>query len=163
MWPWRSMGLDALQILQWIQVINRWGEGAIWSCTLCTLTTGEKCLNWMGIDYAWGRITNFKSHFFIMLRTIIIHGSRTLTLYWDPSKGKRKIHDSSSSQFLSLHNCTGDQPSTDPFLAVPVVSTYWEHLNSSNPELWQAPEMLVWIGGKRTYSQLLSKGMGFAL
>ena len=91
---------------------------------------------------------------------MIIHGSRTLTLYWDPSKGKRKIQDSSSSQFMSLHNCTGDQPSTDPFLAVPVVSTYWEHLNSSNPELWQAPEMLVWIGGKRTYSQLLSKGMG---
>ena len=64
-----------------------------------------------------------------MLRTIVIQGSRTLTLYWDPSKGKRKIHDSSSSQFLSFHNCTGDQPTTDPSLAIPVVSTYWEHLN----------------------------------
>lgn len=52
-WPLRGTGLDALQILQWNQTINRRAGGPIWSWTLSTVIMGEEYLNQMGTDCTW--------------------------------------------------------------------------------------------------------------
>lgn len=138
--PWWGAVLDTLQKCQWNETINRQSGGFIWSLTLSMMIIGEESLNWMGRHYTRVGETKCKRVLVYNPGRVSFLVARMPNLVLGPPKGKRKNHDFSASQFLLLHNCTRAHRGIDPFLAVPDISLYREHLNSFNPDLGQVPD-----------------------
>ena len=150
-WPWKCTGSDAFLLFWWNRTISRWPGGPIQSWTLSKETVGKECLSWEGINYTWVRETKCR-------RALVYNDTcKKLpwwqgdpTWYWAPQRGNG-IHTctpSNSTSGILEKNCTGNQPDTNPFLAVPGISPYWKHLYCTNPDLWQPRRGLFGIVGK---------------
>lgn len=76
-----------------------------------------------------------------------------------PQKEEWKSHFPSTPPQDSSAELYRNQPDINPFLAIPGISPYWNHLNSTNSDLWQAPEGAFGYG-RRTYSWFPSRWKG---
>lgn len=82
------------------------------------------------------------------------------TWYWAPHKRGNGIHifnPFNSTSGILEQNCTGNQPDTNPFLAISGISPYWKHHYSTNPDLRQPQEGAFWICRRKAYSRFPSR------
>lgn len=150
----------------WNRTISRQARGPIQSWTLSKETVGKECLSQEGINYTWVRETKCR-------RALVYNDTckklpwwpGAPTWYWAPQKGGNGNHTCTpfnSTSGILEQNCTGNQPDTNPFLAIPGISPYWKHLSSTNPDLWQAPEGLfldLWKKGLLMISIQMGKNV----
>ena len=71
--------------------------------------------------------------------------------YWAPQKGGNGIRTCTpfnSTSGILEQNCTGNQPDTNLFFAIPGISPYRKHHYSTNPDLWQLQGGLFGIVGE---------------
>ena len=140
--PWKCTGLDASLLFQWNLTINRWAGCPIQSCALSKETVGKECLSWEGLNYTWVGETKCR-------RALVYNDPYKKfpwcpgapTWYWAPQKGGNGNHTCTpfnSTSGILEQDCTGSQPDTDPFLAIPGISPHWKHLYCTNPDLWQS-------------------------
>ena len=160
-WPQNGTGWDTFLLFQWNLKISRQAEGPIQSWTLSMETVGKECLSWEWINYTWaGEIKCRRALIYNDTSKSLLWWTGAPIWHWAPPKGGNGNHTcipfNSTSRIL-VQNCTGNQPDINPFLAIPGISPYWNHLNSTNPDLRQAPEGLFWICGRKTYPWLPSR------
>ena len=147
--PWKCTGLDASLLFQWNLTISRWAGCPIQSCALSKETVGKECLSWEGLNYTWVGETKCR-------RALVYNDPYKKfpwcpgapTWYWAPQKGGNGNHTCiplNSTSGILEQNCTGNQPDTNPFLAIPGISPHWKHLYCTNPDLWQSWEELFGI------------------
>ena len=155
--PWKCTGSDAFLLFRWNRTISRWAGCPIQSCALSKETVGKECLSWEGLNYTWVRETKCR-------RALVYNDPYKKfpwcpgapTWYWAPQKGGNGNHTCipfNSTSGILEQNCTGNQPDTNPFLAIPGISPHWKPL-LHKPRLIATLRGTFWNCGRRAYSGL---------
>ena len=158
-WPWKCTALDAFLLLQWNRTTSRWVGRPIQSWTLSRETVGKECLSREGINYTW--VTETKCRRALVYNDTckkLLWSPGAPTRYWAPQKGGNGIHTCTpfnSTSGILEQNCTGNQPDTNLFFAIPGISSYRKHHYFTNPDLWQPWERLFWFAEGPTHSSHL--------